>query len=50
MYSIKNIDGKEYKLAKGVSITIEFIKFKDVLFNEKIINYKMKRIQSKSIN
>ena len=30
-----------------MSITIEFDKFKDVLFNEKIIRHKMKRIQSK---
>ena len=32
---------------KGVSIATEFDKFKDVLFNEKIIRHKMKRIQSK---
>ena len=30
-----------------MSIATEFGKFKDVLFNEKIIRYKMKRIQSK---
>ena len=30
-----------------MSIVTEFDKFKDVLFNEKIIGYKMKRIQSK---
>ena len=47
MYSMKNIDGKECNAAKGVSITTEFDKFKDVLFNEKIIRHKMKRIQSK---
>ena len=29
------------------SIAIEFDKFKDVLFNKKIIRHKMKRIQSK---
>ena len=45
MYSMKKIDGKEYKTANGVSIAIEFKK--DVLFNEKIIRHKMKRIQSK---
>ena len=45
MYSMKKIDGKEYTTAKGVSIAIEFKK--DVLFNEKIIRHKMKRIQSK---
>ena len=43
MYSMKKIDGKEYNTAKGVSIK----EFKDVLFNEKIIRHKMKRIQSK---
>ena len=44
---MKKIVGKEYNTAKGVSITTEFDKFKDVLFNEKIIRHKMKRIQSK---
>ena len=47
MYSMKKIDDKEYNAAKGVSIAIEFDKFKDVLFNEKIITHKMKRIYSK---
>ena len=47
MYSIKKIDGKECNTAKGVSIATEFDKFKDVLFNKKIIRHKMKRIQSK---
>ena len=47
MYSIKKIDGKEHNTAKGVSIATKFDKFKDVLFNKKIIRYKMKRIQSK---
>ena len=47
MYSIKKIDGKEYNTAKGVSIVTEFDKFKDFLFNKKIIRHKMKRIQSK---
>ena len=47
MYSIKKIDGKEHNTAKGVSIATEFNKFKDVLFNKKIIRHKMKRIQSK---
>ena len=48
MYSIKQIDGKECNTAKGVSIATEFNKFKDVLFNKKIIRHKMKRIQSKT--
>ena len=47
MYSMKKIDGKECNTAKGVSTATEFDKFKDVLFNEKIIRRKMKRIQSK---
>ena len=44
MYSMKNIDCKESNTAKGVSIATDFDKFKDVLFNEKIIKHKMKRI------
>ena len=47
IYSMKKIHGKECKTAKGVNIETEFKKFKDVLFNEKIIRRKMKRIQSK---
>ena len=35
MNSIKKIDVKEQNTAKGVSIAIEFDKFKDVLFNKK---------------
>ena len=35
MHSTKKIDGKAHNAAKGVSITAEFDKFKDVLFNEK---------------
>ena len=42
----KKIDGKQYT-AKGVSIATELDKFKDVLFNKKIIRHNMKRIQSK---
>ena len=33
--------------AKTVNVAAEFNKFRDVLFNEKNIGYKMKRIQSK---
>ena len=44
MYSIKKVDGKEHNTAIGVSIATEFDKFKDVLFNEKFIRQKMKRI------
>ena len=35
IYSIKKIDGKEHNTAKLVSITTEYDKFKDVLFNKK---------------
>ena len=47
MYSMKKIDDKECNTAKGVSIATEFDKFKDILFNEKIIRHKMKRTESK---
>ena len=47
MYSEKEIDGKEYNPAKRLSIATEFNKFKDVLFNKKILRHKMRRIQSK---
>ena len=43
----KKIDRKEHNAAKQVSIATDFDKFKDVLFNEKIITHKMKMIQSK---
>ena len=44
---MKKIDGKEYNTAKGVIMATEFKTFKDILFNEKVIRHKMKRIQSK---
>ena len=47
VYSMNKIDGKECNTAKGVSIATEFDKFKDVLYNKKIIRHNMKRIQSK---
>ena len=47
MNSMKKINGTEYNTAKGVSIATEFEKFKDFLFDKKIIRQKMKRIQSK---
>ena len=50
MYSMKKIDGKGCNTAKGVGITTEFDKFKDVLFNKNIIRHKMKIIQSKKRN
>ena len=45
--SIKKINGKEHNTAKVESIATKFNKFKDVLFNKKIVRHKMKRIQSK---
>ena len=38
---------KKFNTAKGVSIATDFDKFKNILFNEKNITHKMKRIQSK---
>ena len=48
MHSIKNIDGKETNKAKGVSVATEFKKFKNILFNKKIMRHKMRRIQVKN--
>ena len=47
LYFLKKIDGKESNTAKGMSIATMFDKFKDVLFNEKVIRHKIKIIQSK---
>ena len=47
MNSMKKMNGTEYNTAKGVSVATEFEKFKDFLFNKKIIIQKIKRIQSK---
>ena len=47
VYSMKNIDGKESNMAKGLNIATEFTEFKDTLFNKKVMRHKMKRIQSK---
>ena len=44
MHSIKNIDGKETAIAKVVSVATEFKKFKNTLFNKKIMRHKMRRI------
>ena len=46
IYSMKQNNGKEDNTAKGVSIATEFNKFKDVLFNKKLLRHKMRRIQS----
>ena len=45
MYSLKNIDVKEFNTAKGVHIGTETNQYKDILFNTKIIRHKMRRIQ-----
>ena len=47
MYSMKNIDGKEFNTTKGVNIGTVFSEFKDTSFNQKIIRHKMKRVQGK---
>ena len=47
MYSMKNIDGKESNTAKEVNTATEFNEFKDILFNEKVVRHKIKRIKSK---
>ena len=47
MFCIVSVDDREVNTAKGVNISIEFNEYKDVLFNEKIIRHKIKRIQSK---
>ena len=47
MHSMRNTDDKECNTARIVSIATNFDGFKDVLFNEKIIRHKKKRIQSK---
>ena len=47
MYSMKNIDCREFNTAKGVNIAIDFNKFKDTLFNKKVLRHKIRRIQGK---
>ena len=48
MYSMKNNDGREYNLAKGVNVATDFNEFKDTLFNKKVFRQKMKTIQSQN--
>ena len=45
MYFLKLIDGKETNTANGVNIAVEPNKFKNVLFNKKILRHKMRRVQ-----
>ena len=47
MHSMKNIDGKESNMVKGVNIPTDFNEFKDTLSNKKIVRHTMRRIQSK---
>ena len=51
MQSIKDVDGKENKTGKGVNKNvfknIKLEEYIDVLFNEKVVRYNIKRIQSK---
>ena len=50
MYSMKKNDGKECNTAKGVSIATEFNRFKDRLFNKKLLDTKWEEFKVKSIN
>ena len=47
MHSMKNIDNEESNTAKEVNIATEFFKFKDTLFNKKVLRHEMRRIQGK---
>ena len=47
MHCIVSDDNTEVNTAKGVNISIGFNEYEEVLFNEKIIRHKMKRMQSK---
>ena len=47
MYCFVSDDDAEVNTAKGVNISVEFNEYEDVLFNEKIISCKMKKIQNK---
>ena len=47
MYCIISENREEVNTTKGVTISIEFKEYKNVLFNKKLIRHKMKRIQSK---
>ena len=45
MYSMKNINGKESNIAKGVNITTELNEFKDTYLKKKVLRLKMRRVQ-----
>ena len=40
MYYMKKTDDKEHDIAKGINSATEFNKFKDVLFNKKVVRQK----------
>ena len=44
IYSMKNIDGKESNMAKGINISTQFNEFKNILFNKKVLRSKMRII------
>ena len=48
MYFIKYVGGKKSNTAKGVSFATEFKNFNDTLLNNKILRYKLRRIQAKN--
>ena len=50
MYSMKNIDSKEFKTAKGVNIATEFKELKDTLFNKKLLRQKEFRVKSTNLD
>ena len=46
MYSLISSDGWKTNKAKGVNLLLRHKEYVDVLFNKKVVRYKMKRIQS----
>ena len=49
MHSMKNNDGKESNMAKGVNIATEFNEFKNTFFNKKSSQTKWKEVNVKNI-
>ena len=47
MHSMLSDGSNESNTAKGVNIANDFNEFRDILFNNKVVIHKMKRIQSK---
>lgn len=50
MYYIDIENSKEFNKLKGVNISIELEKYKNILFNSKNIRHKMEVFQSKQHN